>query len=201
MAFKDRLKKLREEKNLTQKQLAEKIFVSRSTVAKWENGLGIPCDVNLEQLCSFFNVSEEELLSRKDLKEGVKMYKEQKNWVVLGVLNSLLPLIFAFFSLLPLYEYNFANGPHIAVVVLPISIFNCLKLWSIIPFAVWFVTFAFAVLKKIFIKNKVIAQNYLKLNKLFLFATLAVFVIALLVGSLIAYQKNYVFTLFAIYLI
>ena len=199
MAFKERLKKLREEKNLTQRQLAEKIFVSRSTVAKWENGLGIPCDVNLEQLCSFFNVSEEELLSRKDLKEGVKMYKEQKKGIAVKILNIVLPIFCGLVCIFPLFIKSF--WLYLSILTFPLSIVDFLGWWSIIPFAVWFVTFAFAVLKKIFIKNKVIAQNYLKLSKIFLFATLAVFVIALLVGSLIAYQKNYVFTLFAIYLI
>ena len=38
MELKDKLKKLRQEKGLTQAQLAQAVFVSRSTVAKWENG-------------------------------------------------------------------------------------------------------------------------------------------------------------------
>lgn len=42
MEMKDKLKKLRQEKGMTQAQLAEALFVSRSTVAKWENGLGLP---------------------------------------------------------------------------------------------------------------------------------------------------------------
>ncbi len=46
--FKDKLKELRMNKNLSQYELAEKIFVSRSTIAKWENGNGIPSDANLE---------------------------------------------------------------------------------------------------------------------------------------------------------
>ena len=40
--FNDNLKQMRTQKGLTQAQLAELIFVSRSTVAKWENGLGLP---------------------------------------------------------------------------------------------------------------------------------------------------------------
>lgn len=40
MEFKDNLKQMWREKGLTQAQLAEKLFVTRSTVAKWENGLG-----------------------------------------------------------------------------------------------------------------------------------------------------------------
>ena len=56
MAFADKLKKLREEHGLSQAALAKRIYVSRSAVAKWENGLGLPDDGNLQALCGYFNV-------------------------------------------------------------------------------------------------------------------------------------------------
>ena len=49
--FKDKLKELREKEGLSQQELADKLFVSRSAVAKWENGNGIPSDVNLDAIC------------------------------------------------------------------------------------------------------------------------------------------------------
>ena len=55
--FKDRLRTLRIEKGLTQKELSEEIFVSRSAVAKWENGLGLPSVASYEALLDFFSVS------------------------------------------------------------------------------------------------------------------------------------------------
>ena len=66
--FKDKLKHLRESAGFTQKELAEKIYVSRSAINKWELGNGIPSDVNLDAICKLFNVSEEWLLDRNDLK-------------------------------------------------------------------------------------------------------------------------------------
>ena len=69
--FKDRLKELREKAGLSQYELANKLFVSRSAVAKWENGSGIPSDINLEAICNYFNVEEEWLLDRKDLKNHI----------------------------------------------------------------------------------------------------------------------------------
>ena len=74
--FKDRLKSLRESVNLTQKELGEKIYVSRSAINKWELGNGIPSDINLDALCKLFNVSEEWLLDREDLK---KIAKKKEN--------------------------------------------------------------------------------------------------------------------------
>ena len=57
------IKRLREEKNLTQLELAEKLFVSDKTVSKWETGKGYP-DINLlEPLAGVLGVSVAELLS------------------------------------------------------------------------------------------------------------------------------------------
>ena len=64
--FKDKLKELREKSNISQYQLADKIYVSRSAIAKWENGLGMPSSDSLDMLCSFFNVSKEDLLNEND---------------------------------------------------------------------------------------------------------------------------------------
>ena len=50
MDFADKLKHLRGKHGLSQAALAKKIFVSRSAVAKWENGLGLPDDGNLQAL-------------------------------------------------------------------------------------------------------------------------------------------------------
>ena len=74
--FKDKLKELREKENLSQQALADKLFVSRSAVAKWENGNGIPSDVNLEAICKFFDVTEDWLLDRKELKQTIKLVDE-----------------------------------------------------------------------------------------------------------------------------
>lgn len=58
MEFKDKLKKLRTEKGISQQALADAIHISRSAVAKWENGLGYPSIDSLELLIAYFGVSE-----------------------------------------------------------------------------------------------------------------------------------------------
>lgn len=61
MEMKDKLKKLRQEKGMTQAQLAEALFVSRSTVAKWENGLGLPNPESMAALEQLFNINAEDV--------------------------------------------------------------------------------------------------------------------------------------------
>ena len=61
MELKDKLKQLRKEKGFSQAQLAELLFVSRSTVAKWENGLGLPGPESMVKLEMEFGISEEDI--------------------------------------------------------------------------------------------------------------------------------------------
>ena len=80
--------KLRKEKNLTQKQLAEKLNVTNKAISKWERGLGAPDVSLLRQLSEILEISVNELLlgekidsltkdqSDKVLVESVISYQE-----------------------------------------------------------------------------------------------------------------------------
>lgn len=61
------IKRLRENCNLTQAQLAEKLFVSDKAVSKWETGRGFPDISMLENLARVLNVSVIELLSGEEI--------------------------------------------------------------------------------------------------------------------------------------
>lgn len=56
------IRMLREKRNMTQKQLAEKLSVSDKTVSKWETGRGLPDVSLLEPLAESLQVSVAELL-------------------------------------------------------------------------------------------------------------------------------------------
>lgn len=62
MNFKENLKKLRKEKNISQEQLAEKLNISRQAISKWESGKAYPDIDNLILLRDIFNVSLDELM-------------------------------------------------------------------------------------------------------------------------------------------
>ena len=59
------IKELRLERGLSQEQLAEKLFVHRTTVNKWENEDIIPLNDKLISIANFFDVSIDELLNGK----------------------------------------------------------------------------------------------------------------------------------------
>lgn len=62
METKDVLLELRKKHNLTQDELAEKLFVTRQAVSRWESGETIPNTETLKQLSTLFNVSINTLL-------------------------------------------------------------------------------------------------------------------------------------------
>ena len=66
MNYGDRLKQLREEKKLSQQQLADKLKLNRSTYARYELNKTQPDYDTLEKLANFFGVSTDYLLGRDD---------------------------------------------------------------------------------------------------------------------------------------
>ena len=62
MDTKDVILRLRTEKGLSQNELAEKVYVTRQAVSRWENGETIPNTETLKLLSEFFDVSINTLL-------------------------------------------------------------------------------------------------------------------------------------------
>ena len=67
MTFGEKLKKLRADKGLTQDMLAEKIYVTRTAISKWESGRGYPNIESLKAIARFFSVTLDELLSSHEV--------------------------------------------------------------------------------------------------------------------------------------
>ena len=77
MTFGEKLKKLRLDNNLTQDELAEKIYVTRTAISKWETDKGYPSIESLKQLSKVFNISIDELISDSDI-ENKKLLEDKK---------------------------------------------------------------------------------------------------------------------------
>ena len=116
----DKLKKFRKENHLTQEELAEKLYVSRSTVAKWEQGRGIPDRANLSELSKFMGIEEDELLEEDEainVIESVEKLSHKKTKLLLAVFLPLILILILSLSL-SLY-YRTKGGSIIAKSVSP----------------------------------------------------------------------------------
>lgn len=78
MTIGEKIKKARKEYGFSQEQLAEKLSVSRSAVAKWEAGNGMPDVDNLKAISELLDVSVDYLLSDGDSKEK-SLIREEYN--------------------------------------------------------------------------------------------------------------------------
>lgn len=89
MDFKDKLKKLRNENGLSQEALAEAVHISRSAIAKYENGNGNPSEETLKALAVYFGVEVDELRSDSIIKKN----KKNKFLIKVGIIASAVLLI------------------------------------------------------------------------------------------------------------
>ncbi len=93
MKFCEKLKQLRTGKGWTQEKLAKELYVSRSAVAKWEQGRGYPSFELIERLSDIFEFSIDDLLSEKEyrmmtIETNIKS-KRQKNYnKIIGIISS-----------------------------------------------------------------------------------------------------------------
>jgi transcriptional regulator len=80
--IKDRIVSLRNEKNITQSQLAEELNISPSAIGMYEQGRRKPSYELLEEICDYFNVDMDYLMGRSDIKNryqaGLKYDWEDK---------------------------------------------------------------------------------------------------------------------------
>ena len=105
MEFKDILKDLRIKNNLTQEALANAIHVSRSAIAKWEAGLGIPSEDSIEVLSNFFSVDSDFLFPNKKSESLLveKNIKLNKNKMIIRIISSALIIMTTLFVILLVY--------------------------------------------------------------------------------------------------
>ncbi len=88
MKFSERLKDFRKQNNITQQELADKLFVSRSAIAKWEQDRGLPSEDILQKISELIGIPIEELIPEKELRaitieNNNKLNRQKFNFKVL----------------------------------------------------------------------------------------------------------------------
>lgn len=117
MEFHEKLQQLRKQNGLTQEQLAERLFVSRTAVSKWESGRGYPNLESLKDISKLFSVSIDDLLSNDELIELAETENRVNMNRVSGLVFGALDLITVAFLFMPLFGQR--EGEYIHAVTLP----------------------------------------------------------------------------------
>lgn len=89
------LKEAREKSNLTQEQVAEKVFVSRQTISNWENEKSYPDIISIIKLSDLYSISLDELLKgdrkmMEHLNESTNVVKSNKKLTGAVIVNIVL---------------------------------------------------------------------------------------------------------------
>ena len=106
MEFSDKLQELRKTRGLTQEELSEALFVSRTAVSKWESGRGYPGIDSLKAISRYFSVSIDELICPDEIITMAEKEKQAFAGKTISFTSNALDLLTAGLLFLPL----FGNG-------------------------------------------------------------------------------------------
>ena len=109
MEFGEKIQKLRNQNKWTQEELAEKLYVSRTAVSKWESGKGYPNIDSLKDIAKLFNKTIDELLSSEEIIDIAKKENNSNMKKANNLIYGLLDIISVLFIFLPLYAYTAEN--------------------------------------------------------------------------------------------
>lgn len=120
MEFHEKLQVLRKQKGLTQEELAEALFVSRTAISKWESGRGYPNIDSLKAIATFFSVTIDELLSSEEVLTIAEDDGKQKEAHLRDLVFGLLDLSVAMAFFVPFFGQK-ADGYVQAVSLLALT--------------------------------------------------------------------------------
>ena len=106
MEFNEKLQELRKSRSLTQEELAEALFVSRTAISKWESGRGYPNIDSLKDISRCFSVSIDELICPEEILSAAQDEKKEYMDRYLSLICSMLDIMLVLLLFLPV----FGNG-------------------------------------------------------------------------------------------
>ena len=176
MEFHEKLQELRKSKGLTQEELSEELYVSRTAVSKWESGRGYPSIDSLKEISKYFSVTIDELLSTDKL---LSIAEKENRANLRGMCDLLLGLLDVFtivLIVLPLYP-NVVDGFVYSVNLFSYTqttLLNRLLFWILIVFLV-----VVGIIKLILTKLDMQRYNKIVTSTSMLISTLSVLLFAI----------------------
>jgi len=103
MEFHEKLQRLRKQRGLTQEELAQALYVSRTAISKWESGRGYPSIDSLKAIAGFFGVTIDQLLSGEEVLTIAEEETKRVKRTSLDLTFGLLDVSMAMFCFLPFF--------------------------------------------------------------------------------------------------
>ena len=126
MLFAETLKKLRVERGLSQRELADRVYVTRSAIARWENGSRLPDAAMISRLAAFFRIDVTMLLSAAQESDDMpNVIMVDDNRIVLNggltILEEVLPHAAVTGFTKPMEALDYARSNRVALAFLDIE--------------------------------------------------------------------------------
>lgn len=128
MDFSEKLQELRKSKNLTQEELAEILYVSRTAISKWESGRGYPNLESLKAISKYFSISLDDLLSGEEIITIAEEDNKAKTTHIRDLMFGFLDSSFSLLFILPFFGQSANNS----VQEVSLSALTNLQPWLII---------------------------------------------------------------------
>ncbi len=115
MEFNEKLQELRKARSLTQEELAEALFVSRTAISKWEQGRGYPSLDSLKEISRFFSVSIDDLICSEEIISAAEDEKKDCMDKYIYMICNMLDIFLALLLFLPVFGNGTDNPASVAL--------------------------------------------------------------------------------------
>jgi transcriptional regulator with XRE-family HTH domain len=134
MEFGDKMKQIREEKGMTQQAVADKLYVTRQAVSRWECGARCPDLIMAKKIAQILDVSLDELLSGEELNKNIEkepILSNQSDNIfqsvlyTIAVVSYLLMSLFSIYMCIEIKKGSMSGTP--AGQITPLTIATCIE--------------------------------------------------------------------------
>ncbi len=131
MEFSEKLQELRKSISMTQEELAEALFVSRTAISKWESGRGYPSIDSLREISRYFSVTIDNLICSDEMITVAENEKKAFADKYVSLICNALDILLVILAFIPV----FGNGS-VSSETVPLLSLSGINPWVKIVFVV-----------------------------------------------------------------
>ena len=120
MEFGEKLQELRKSKSMTQEELAEALFVSRTAISKWESGRGYPSIDSLKEISRYFSVTIDDLICSDEMISVAENEKREFADRYLSLICNALDILLVILLFIPAFGNGMGSNETVSLLALTV---------------------------------------------------------------------------------